>query len=84
MRIARPGGRPGDRQGEAQADAALERRLAADGGRPLSTRAMVRAFAPYMIIIAVLGAVASLHAVALQLDKATNLVDLAGLARGQL
>ena len=64
--------------GAAQADAALERRLAADEGRPLSTGAMVRAFAPYMIIIAVLG-VASLHAVDLQLDKATNLVAWPGL-----
>jgi lactate permease len=39
---------------------------------------MLRAFVPYMIIIAVLG-VASLHAVALQLDKATNLVAWPGL-----
>ena len=64
--------------GAATADAALERRLAADEGRPLSTRAKVRAFAPYMIIIAVLGA-CSLHAVALQLDKATSLVAWPGL-----
>ena len=56
----------------------LERRLAADEGRPLSTRAMIRAFVPYMIIIVVLG-VCSLHAVALQLDKATNLVAWPGL-----
>ncbi|MDQ2894163.1 MAG: L-lactate permease, partial [Actinomycetota bacterium] len=35
-------------------------------------------FAPYLIIIAVLG-VASLHAVTLQLDKATNLVAWPGL-----
>jgi lactate permease len=64
--------------GAAQADAALERRVAADEGRPLSTRAMLRAFAPYMIIIVVLG-VCSLHAVALQLDKATSLVAWPGL-----
>ena len=76
VRIARPG-RPAI-AGAAQADAALERRLAADEGRPLSTGAMLRAFVPYMIIIAVLG-VASLHAVALQLDKATNLVAWPGL-----
>jgi lactate permease len=71
VRLARPP-RPAI-AGAAFADAALERRLAADAGRPLSTRAMVRAFVPYMIIIVVLG-VRSLHAVALQLDKATNLV----------
>ena len=64
--------------GAAQADAALERRLAADEGRPLSTRAMLRAFVPYIIIIVVLG-VCSLHVVALQLDKATNLVAWPGL-----
>ncbi len=64
--------------GAAQADAGFERRVAADEGRPLSTGAMLRAFVPYMIIILVLG-VASLHAVALQLDKATNLVSWPGL-----
>jgi lactate permease len=64
--------------GAAVGDAALERRLAADEGRPLSTRAMLRAFVPYMIIIGVLG-VCSLHTVALQLDKATNLVAWPGL-----
>jgi lactate permease len=64
--------------GAAQADAALERRVAADEGRPLSTGAMLRAFVPYMIIIVVLG-VASLHAVTMQLDKATNLVAWPGL-----
>jgi lactate permease len=64
--------------GAAHADAALERRVAADEGRPLSTGAMLRAFVPYMIIIVVLG-VSSLHAVAVQLDKATNLVAWPGL-----
>ena len=64
--------------GAAQSDAALERRVAADEGRPLSTGAIVRAFAPYMIIIGVLG-VASLHAVAQHLDKATTLVAWPGL-----
>jgi len=39
---------------------------------------MLRAFVPYMIIIVVLG-VCSLHAVAVQLDKATNLVTWPGL-----
>jgi lactate permease len=64
--------------GGAQVDAELERRVAADEGRPVSAAAMVRAFVPYMIIIAVLG-VASLHAVTLQLDKATNAVTWPGL-----
>ncbi len=64
--------------GAAHADAALERRVAADEGRPLGTGTMLRAFVPYMIIIVVLGA-CNLHAVALQLDKATNLVAWPGL-----
>ena len=64
--------------GGAQVDAALERRVAADEGRPLGTGAMLRAFSPYIIIVVVLG-VCSLHAVTLQLDKATNLVAWPGL-----
>jgi lactate permease len=64
--------------GATQFDAALERRVAADEGRPLSTGAIVRAFAPYMIIILVLG-VASLHAVAQHLDAATTLLAWPGL-----
>ena len=39
---------------------------------------MLRAFVPYMIIIVVLG-VCSLHAIAVQLDKATNAVTWPGL-----
>jgi lactate permease len=72
--------RPGrlDIAGAGHADAALERRVAADAGQPLSTGAMLRAFVPYVIIIVVLG-VCSLHAVALQLDKATSLVAWPGL-----
>jgi lactate permease len=75
-----PAARPGGPAiaGGAQADAGLERRVAADEGRPLSTGAMVRAFVPYMIIIVVLG-VCSLHAVALQLDKVTNAITWPGL-----
>jgi lactate permease len=73
---ARPGG-PAI-AGGAQADAGLERRVGADEGRPVSRGAMLRAFVPYMIIIAVLG-VCSLHAVALQLDKATNAITWPGL-----
>jgi lactate permease len=74
--VARPG-RPAI-AGGAQADVGLERRVAADEGHPLNTAAMLRAFVPYMIIIAVLG-VCSLHAVAAQLDKATNAVTWPGL-----
>ena len=76
MPVARPG-RPGHRR-RGRADAGLERRVAADEGQPLGTGAMLRAFVPYMIIIVVLG-VCSLHAVALQLDKATSLVAWPGL-----
>jgi len=74
--VARPGG-PAI-AGGAQTDAWLERRVGADEGRPLNTGAMLRAFVPYMIIIVVLG-VCSLHAVALQLDKATNAITWPGL-----
>jgi lactate permease len=76
VRAAGPG-RPAI-AGAAQGDAALERRVAADEGRPVSRGAMLRAFVPYMIIIVVLG-VASLHVVAAQLDKATNPVSWPGL-----
>ncbi|MDQ6607920.1 MAG: L-lactate permease [Actinomycetota bacterium] len=64
--------------GAAGSDAALERRVAAEEGRPLSTGTMVRAFVPYIIIIVVLG-VCSLHSVALQLDKATSAFSWPGL-----
>jgi lactate permease len=74
--VARPGG-PAI-AGAAEADAGLERRVAADEGQPVSRSAMLRAFAPYIIIIVVLG-VCSLHAVALQLDKATNAITWPGL-----
>jgi lactate permease len=75
-----PAARPGRPAiaGGAHADAALERRVAAEEGRPLSTGAMLRAFVPYAIIIAVLG-VCSLHSVAVELDKATNAVTWPGL-----
>ncbi|MHB8659099.1 MAG: L-lactate permease [Solirubrobacteraceae bacterium] len=74
--VERPGG-PAI-AGGAQADAGLERRVAADEGKPLSTAAMFRAFVPYVIIIVVLG-VCSLHAVTLQLDKVTNAFTWPGL-----
>jgi lactate permease len=74
--MARPGG-PAI-AGGAQPDAGLERRVGAEEGRPVSRGAMLRAFVPYIIIIVVLG-VCSLHAVAAQLDKATNAVTWPGL-----
>jgi lactate permease len=58
--------------------AALERRVAADEGRPLSTATMFSAFIPYIIVIIVLG-VCSLHAVTTELDKATNAFSWPGL-----
>jgi lactate permease len=64
--------------GAARADAGFERRVAADEGRPVSGGAMFRAFVPYLIIIVVLG-VCSLHAIADQLDKATNAITWPGL-----
>ncbi|HEY1511021.1 MAG TPA: L-lactate permease [Solirubrobacteraceae bacterium] len=64
--------------GGAVADPALERRKRADGGEPLSRSAMLAAFAPYLIIIAVLG-VTSLHAVNIQLDKLTSEFSWPGL-----
>ena len=64
--------------GASQADAAMERRVAAEEGRHLSTGTMLSAFIPYGIIIAVLG-VCSLHDVSTQLDKATNAFSWPGL-----
>jgi len=67
---AMSGGRPAI-AGAAGVDLALERRKAADEGRPLPRIDKILAFAPYVIIIVVLG-VCSLHAITLQLDKATT------------
>jgi lactate permease len=64
--------------GAAGADVALERRVAADEGRPLPRMDKIMAFAPYVIIIVVLG-VCSLHAISLQLDKATTKFGWPGL-----
>src|SRR5436190_274275 len=64
--------------GASQADAAMERRVAAEEGRHLSTGTMLSAFIPYGIIIAVLG-VCSLHDVSTQLDQATNAFSWPGL-----
>jgi lactate permease len=57
--------------GATGADEALERRTLADEGRPLPRRETWLAFAPYIIVILVLG-VCSLHSVSQQLEKATT------------
>ena len=56
----------------------LERRVRADEGHPLRRSDMVLAFAPYVIIIVVLGAL-SIHGVTAQLDKATSEFSWPGL-----
>ncbi len=57
--------------GAAGHDVALERRMAADEGRPIPRRETFIAFLPYIIIIVVLG-VCSLSSVAADLEKATT------------
>jgi lactate permease len=57
--------------GGAAADAALERRMRADNGEPLRRSDLILAFAPYVIIVVVLGIV-SIAAVTKQLDTVTN------------
>jgi lactate permease len=74
---ARMGARPAI-AGAATADAGLERRKLAEEGRPPSRRDMLVAFAPYAIIIVVLG-VTSLHGISIQLDKATSVFKWPGL-----
>jgi lactate permease len=64
--------------GAAGADAALERRITADEGRPLSRSATLIAFAPYAVIIVVLG-VCSLHPITKQLDMASTEFSWPGL-----
>jgi lactate permease len=64
--------------GAAGADAALERRITADEGRPLSRSATLIAFAPYAVIIVVLG-VCSLHPITKQLDMASTEFTWPGL-----
>jgi lactate permease len=73
----RQAGRPA-MAGGSQADAGLERRAGAESGAPVSLREQLVAFAPYAIIIVVLG-VTSLHAVQTELDKATNAFSWPGL-----
>ena len=64
--------------GGAVADGALELRVRADQGQPLSKAEMVKAFAPYAIIIVILGII-SLNAVSIELDKATSIFTWPGL-----
>jgi lactate permease len=71
------GGRPAI-AGAAVADDALALRVRADGGQPLTKAEMVKAFAPYAIIVAILGII-SLNAVSVQLDKATSIFAWPGL-----
>jgi lactate permease len=64
--------------GGSTSDVALERRKLAEEGRPPSRRDMLLAFAPYLIIVVVLGLV-SLHPIQTQLDKATSEFGWPGL-----
>ncbi len=67
--------------GGAVADSALERRAMADGGPdqpPPSRVDVLKAFAPYLIIIVVLG-VTSISGITKELDKATNAFSWPGL-----
>lgn len=63
--------------GGSVSDAALERRKLAEEGRP-SRRDMFEAFAPYIIIVVVLGLV-SIHPITNQLDKLTSELSWPGL-----
>ncbi|MGI8800639.1 MAG: L-lactate permease [Solirubrobacteraceae bacterium] len=64
--------------GAAEADPALERRVLAGDGGPVGPAAVATAFAPYVIIILVLG-VCSLSAVAGELDTLTSKFSWPGL-----
>jgi lactate permease len=63
--------------GGSTSDAALERRKLAEEGRP-SRKDMFQAFAPYIIIVVVLGLV-SIHPIQNQLDKLTSEFGWPGL-----
>jgi lactate permease len=78
VRASAPGHRPAI-AGGAEADAEFERGVAArnDGGRPTG-RELLMAFAPYIVIVIVLGLI-SLTAVMTQLDKATSAFSWPGL-----
>lgn len=64
--------------GGAAADSSFERRAGADPGPPPTGAEMLKAFAPYIIIIIVLG-VTSISAVTKELDKATSAFTWPGL-----
>jgi lactate permease len=64
--------------GGAVADAALERRTRAEQGPPPNGSELLQAFAPYLIIIVVLG-VTSISGITKDLDKATSLFSWPGL-----
>jgi lactate permease len=64
--------------GGAVGDVALERRVRAERGERLSRRERLLAFAPYVIIVVVLG-ITSIHGITLALDKATSAFKWPGL-----
>ncbi|HET7046894.1 MAG TPA: L-lactate permease [Solirubrobacteraceae bacterium] len=64
--------------GGSTSDAALERRKLAEEGRPPTRGEMFQAFAPYIIIVVVLGMV-SIHPIQNQLDKLTSEFSWPGL-----
>jgi lactate permease len=64
--------------GGSTSDAALERRKLAEEGRPPTRGEMFQAFAPYIIIVVVLGLV-SLHPIQNQLNNATSEFSWPGL-----
>jgi lactate permease len=64
--------------GAAATDAELERKVAADEGRPISRAETFMAFLPYLIIIVVLG-ICSLSGVTAELEKATQKFSWPGL-----
>ncbi len=64
--------------GAAHADPAHERRVAAEQGQPLSRVEVLTAFAPYVIVILVLG-ICALNGITTQLDKATDAFSWPGL-----
>jgi lactate permease len=71
------GGRPAI-AGGSTSDAAFERRMLADQGGPVRKSELILAFAPYAIIIVLLG-VTSLHVVSVQLEKAASVFKWPGL-----
>jgi lactate permease len=73
-----PRGRRPAIAGGATADAALERRMLADRGEPLRRVDVIKALAPYAIIVVVLGIV-SLHVISTELDKTTSVFKWPGL-----